>query len=62
MLVQANERAAPESIRALNLFPAYTVTGVSLIFITTERDSSGSLKDQCHCLNLMKNLKGNPGW
>ena len=26
MLVWANEKAAPESIRALHLFPVYTVT------------------------------------
>ena len=75
-LVEADERAAPESIRALNLFPAYTVTvrqldtksyGVMVFkecpshpFSSLMGEGSSSLKDQSHCWNLMKNLKGNP--
>ena len=77
MLVWANKRAAPESIRALKHFPACTLTmgqsSTSPMESWFEKcslhslssllgEGSNSLKDQSHCLNLMKNLKGNPGW
>ena len=77
MLVGANERPAPESIRALNLFPACTITvGQSdtspmVLWLFEEcpphssssllGDVSSSLNYQSHCLTLMKNLKRNPG-
>ena len=78
MLVWANKRAATESIRALNLFLACTITVgqsdtspmVQWLFEECPLHSSSSLleegstslKDQSCCLYLKKNLKGNPGW
>ena len=68
-----SKKAAPESIRALNLLPAYTVTvGQSdtnpTVYWFKEFPSHlslsllggrSSLKDQNHCQNLMRSLKEN---
>ena len=77
MLVWANEKATPESIRPLNLFPACTVAvGQSDTCPMVQRvfedcpllssssllaEGSSTLKNQSHCLSLRKNLKRNPG-
>ena len=73
MLVWTIERAAPESIRALNLLPACTVTvgqsDTSHMVKWFEKcppyssssllgEGPSSLKDRSHCQNLMKSLKG----
>ena len=77
MLVWANERAAPESVRALNLFPACAMivrqSNTNAMVQWFEEchphlssslvgEGYSSLKDQSHSQNLMKNMKGNPGW
>ena len=77
MLVWTSKRATLESVRALNPLPACTVnSGQSdtspMVFWSEEcpphssssllREGFSSLKDQSCCQNLMKSLKGNPGW
>ena len=72
LLVCTSERDVPESIRALNLLPAYTVavgkSDTSPMMSWFEEcppyssssllgESPCNLKDQSHCLNLMKSLK-----
>ena len=72
-----NDIAVPELIRALNLFPACTVTVgesetrpiVQWVLEDCPSHSSSSLlgegsssfMNQSHCFNLRKNLMGNPG-
>ena len=75
MLVQTIERAAPESIRALNLLPVCSVTvgqsDTSPMVQWFEEcpphssssllgEGPSSLRDQSHYQNLMKGLKENP--
>ena len=76
MLVQTSKSAAAESIRALNLLPACTVTigqsdTSSMVWfekctpcssLSLLGEGSSGLNDQSHCQNWMKNLKGNPTW
>ena len=77
MLVYTSKGAASESVRALNLLPAYAVTiGQSdtnpMVYWFEEcpphssssllGEGPSSLKDQSYCQNLISSLKENPGW